>query len=608
MAGSVYTGYSNNTSFYFSWSLAGQEIANNRSLINWTVGLHSNGHPRWYSNAIRLNGVHIHGSSNLASGTWSNISMSPGQHLPLRSGQHWIGHESNGTRHFGASVSGWLYPNANLANSGGWNLPTIPRNSQVTTNDSGNWHIDTPLTIHTNRKSSSFSHTLTIRRNSNTGAIVKTINNVGANVVWTPSAAEITAMQNSVPNSNRVYIHIWQHNHQVNAASETALWGYISNAQPTFSNFTYRDANAATVAITGSDQILVKGKSTLETTVSAANKMVAIKGSNPSHYTFTYDGTTRQLNYSTGNVVTTFGSINTTGSRTIVTSAFDSRGNNRSVSRSVTVYDYANPTINATLARQNNFDNNTTIKISGSYSRLVIGGQNKNNLIANSLEYRYREQGGTWGSWVARPFTADTTNGTYTSPDVVVALDNTKKFDFEFRIADRFGSVSASRSVDVGLPLVYMGENNGKASVGIGVMPASGVALQVGSKFKVATDGEPNLSLTGNYTYSTSEVNTGKRWVDGKTIYRKVISIPTVTAQAANYNHGISNLSKIIHASGVGTRTSSGWNMPIPMTYTNWQIWIYDFSATNFRLNMDSNQWSQGLKDVFIILEYTKTS
>ena len=74
-----------------------------------------------------------------------------------------------------------------------------------------------------------------------------------------------------------------------------------------------------------------------------------------------------------------------------------------------------------------------------------------------------------------------------------------------------------------------------------------------GTKVLTATteSGETVLSwedLENDINYSTTEQNTGKKWIDGKTIYQKTIEVnnPVSTGVATSVAHGISNLSEVI--------------------------------------------------------------
>ena len=467
----IYTGYRNYTRFYLRWDVAQQDIANNRSLINWTAGIQGQPgiNPFWGTNAIRINSVYIDGQGNLASGTWSNITLVDGQTVPLRSGSVWVGHNGDGTKSFSVSVSGWLFANGDIGASGSMTLPTIPRNSQVTTNKSS-YTLGEPVTVNTNRKSTTFTHTITLKNAAN-NATLKTFTNVGGSVTWTPSPTEITTMQGMIPNTNTLNLRVEQWNNQIDQGSNRTVPLNLTDANPIFTDFSYRDSNTAVTAITGDNQILVKGQSTLETVISVENKMEAVKSASEVRYSVVFDGITDQKNYQeTTDVISQFTQVSTTGQRTIVATAIDSRGNNTSVSKQVDVYDYVEPFIESSLERENNFGTNTTLHLEGSWTPLVIGGSAKNSILAGTLKYRYKEDGGSFGSWQVRAFT--TSGDTWSiSSDVVVSLDNTKKYIFEFQISDRFTTVTFSNSVDVGKPIMFTGEKDGEPAVGIGKMP-----------------------------------------------------------------------------------------------------------------------------------------
>lgn len=496
--------------FHIDWQLASQSIANNTSTINWQAKFHYNLADAQLDN----------GSASLSGTRWSNggrVRNYGGsfttRSVTLASGSFTIGHNSNGTRSLAVSGGVTAWQSGRSAGSQSFNLPTIPRNSQVTTNDGGAWTLGTPITIRTNRKSSSFTHTITIRRGGASGPVVRTINSVGASTVWTPTAAEVTAIQNSAPTANRVLIHITQRNNQVGQNSTTQAWTYIRNANPTFTNFTYQDSNAATVAITGNNQVLVKGKSTLQVTVPSADKMVALKGANPKHYTFAYDGSSTNKNYSTSDVSNSFSNINTVGSRAILVTAFDTRNNNTRVAKNVQVYDYKVPNIEFEVSRQNNFGDNVTIETGGTFDLLPIAGVNKNALTANSLKYRYREKGAsTWGSWTNIPFTV--ANDGFSGTNQFISLDNTKAFEFEFQIADKFGTRTQATELGAGTPIMFAGRySDGSTAVGINKVPENGVLdvdgdiysngakVHVGAGFKVgsfsAGGSTGNVSVSG---------------------------------------------------------------------------------------------------------------
>lgn len=609
MSGIIYTGYDNNSRYYMRWWLVGQEIENNRSLVGWEIGLQGTAGRTsyWYSNALRINSGYVDGAHVCGSQTYSNITLQGDGLRGLRSGSHWIGHNADGARSFGMSVSGWFYGAGDRNASGSFGLPTIPRNSQVSTN-LGSYTLGDPITINTNRKSTAFTHSITIRLNNSGGTVLQTINNVADSTTWTPDAGQITAMQNAIPNSNTLNLFINSYNNQVAASSSVNRTITLTNANPTYTNFTFKDSDTATVAVTGDDQVLVKGKSTLEVKVPSADKMVALKGSTAVRYDVAYDGVSNQATYDTIDVTSSFATVSTIGNRTIQVTAIDSRTNATKVSKPVTVYDYAVPTILTTLTRLNNFDNDTTIHIEGTYTPLNIGGTNKNALTTSTLQYRYKETGGTFGSWVTKTFTPNTTAGTFSVTDFVVALDNTKKFEFEFHISDAFGTVTTTNLVDVGIPIMFIGQNSGSASMGINKMPTSG-ALDVAGD--IYANGE-KVSVYTPINYSTTEQDTGKTWTDGRPIYRKVLLGNITIAVGMNtIAHGITAISSLEIVSFTYSNRLSSTTRGSSI-YLSWHReaggglnWTNPQSIDSTNLSFYAS-WAWGPTAYTVIMEYVK--
>ena len=229
-----------------------------------------------------------------------------------------------------------------------------------------------------------------------------------------------------------------------------------NEADPSFSNFTYKDSNTNVTAITGNDQVLVKGLSTVQVTVSSANKMVAKKYATPNKYTATFDSLNVSANYSTNDVVINLGIIASAGTKRLNVRAYDSRYSYKDAYKDITVYDYAKPVINVDVTRLNNFENETTLKVSGTYTRLTIDDADKNSIT--SVEYRYSETGSNeWSNWATINTTL--TSGKFTCNDVILDLDNSKSFDVEIRATDKLDSNIASGSVDVGKSIFFISSN-----------------------------------------------------------------------------------------------------------------------------------------------------
>lgn len=107
--------------------------------------------------------------------------------------------------------------------------------------------------------------------------------------------------------------------------------------------------------------------------------------------------------------------------------------------------------------------------------------------------------------------------------------------------------------------------------------------------------------------YSTSESDTGMRWIDSKPIYRKVVNFGALSnASTKAVNHGISNLNTVVNFYGSILNTTTGdrlsLNTPSPSgaqydvltTVTNTQVKI---TCAVDRSNFNA----------IVVIEYTKS-
>lgn len=229
----------------------------------------------------------------------------------------------------------------------------------------------------------------------------------------------------------------------------------IVNGTPTFSDFLYQDTNTEVTAVTGNDQVLVKGLSTLQATISSNDKMIANKMANAKNYVATIDNINKSVDFSTEDLNIDLGVITSSGTKRLNIRAYDSRNNSTLAYKDIIICDYEKPIINATVTRLNNFENQTTLKVSGTYSKLTIDDTNKN--VVNKLQYRYRETNGTWSSW--KTLTSTIEDGKFTCNDVILSLDNTKSFEFEIQAFDNLETSTLPLKLDIGQAVFFISSN-----------------------------------------------------------------------------------------------------------------------------------------------------
>ena len=110
-----------------------------------------------------------------------------------------------------------------------------------------------------------------------------------------------------------------------------------------------------------------------------------------------------------------------------------------------------------------------------------------------------------------------------------------------------------------------------------------------------------------NLVYSQNEIDTGKIWIDGKKIYRKVVNygvLPNNTE--VKKEHNIKDINEIVSVKGITFLSDEGFFLPIP----------YSLDATgNIGLAVSKTQISiityanrTNCINTYIILEYTKTT
>lgn len=109
-------------------------------------------------------------------------------------------------------------------------------------------------------------------------------------------------------------------------------------------------------------------------------------------------------------------------------------------------------------------------------------------------------------------------------------------------------------------------------------------------------------------SYSTAEQAIGT-WIDGRTIYRKVMTGTTSSSNIDNVSHGITNFGDVINIYGY-IHTASNGSQPIqrvvPDNITSYGIGIGDINATRISFQHPSNDYKS--RPYAIVMEYVKTS
>ncbi len=242
--------------------------------------------------------------------------------------------------------------------------------------DSKLWSESGTITIATKNKATIISQNDNFSVNSDNALIVKCDNPSGnqiayfldcpsgtrrltsaktTNTSYTWSAAQILSMLQYIKTSNSSSIKIGIITYgNAEYYSEKVGTLNVVNSNPIFSNFTYQDTNNVTTALTGNNQIIIKGYSNVKGIISTANKAIAQNSATMSKYRFIIGDIQKEANYSSDSEVGI--TISKANNNVFNMYAIDSRGNSTLKTISPSTYKaYSNINIKSAVAqRQNN--------------------------------------------------------------------------------------------------------------------------------------------------------------------------------------------------------------------------------------------------------------
>lgn len=439
----------------FDWMLKNQSVANNQSVILWTLkgaGIKSG---YWYMAGpfkCVINGTTVYQSN-------TRIKLYTG--TVVASGELAIGHETNGSKSFSAYAECAIYTSAvNCKGSGSWSLPDIGRASQPSLNtwpnNSPNFNIGDTIVVHMNRKSTVFTHTVVLKL----GSYSYTIGTGVTDNISLDTDKIASSLYAQMPNSNSMTgeITVTTYSGSVNiGTSSCTIIAHVVNSNPTF-DISYEDSNSNTVAITGDNQYIIRNNSTLKISVSNAH---ALNSATLKSITAVVNGNayTGSLNGFTGTI--NVGVVNVSHDTEVAVKIVDSRGNAGQKEITVLVYDWTLPSAIIKLNRKSNYYSESILNVNANYSS--IGGKNE-----VTIKYRTKK-------------VANSTFSTYTTiqdnTDTNFTADNEYEWNVQINIADKLGNTTYNLILPKGIPIAYFDIK--KNSFGVNCFPKYNNSLEV---------------------------------------------------------------------------------------------------------------------------------
>lgn len=341
-------------------------------------------------------------------------------------------------------------------------LTTIPRTSEVSLSKK-NFNIGETITIYTNRKSDSFTHTAVIKFN---GQTVRTQTGIDASYSWNTN--ELFA---KIPNQNQangtVELTTYSGNTRI-GTSTVDFTGYVVDSDPVFNNFDCEDTNTVTKTLTGNNQKYIRKYSNLKVTITSANKMTTKNSATPKYYNIVVGNKIEKLDYSTSEISKT---INNMDDNTITVFAVDSRGNQKDKTKALDIVEYSETVLQSVkIERKEGVGETVLISLSGKYANINFGA--KTNTV-KSIQLRKKSKTETeFGSWVEiKQFvTINTENGTFSCDSKEITGQTFTlgtEYDIEVQVKDELSSDTEPVSLNSGKVLLSALKNKGISVGGI---------------------------------------------------------------------------------------------------------------------------------------------
>lgn len=254
---------------------------------------------------------------------------------------------------------------------------------------------------------------------------------------------------------------------------------------------TYTDLSAEATNVTGSNQIALQSKSNIRVTI-PANFATGQGYSTIKTVQASLGGATRTANYNASGFNIDIGAPNEGTASSLVVTVLDGRGFSTSWTKTVQVYPYSNPDVNYTVARRNNFEVDTELTVSSSWSPVTISGVNKNAITA--VTYATKRAGtDTWGSETPVTFSTDGTK--VIVPTTVVQIPNEYSWNFRLTIKDKFGSFTKEANIPSGKPIMFI--DAVRESVGFGSLTGTGESRNLNGVIEIEANRYHSTGKTG---------------------------------------------------------------------------------------------------------------
>ena len=350
------------------------------------------------------------------------------------SGSFDVTHSASGAGSFTINFEVYIYEYAHKTNSGTGTLDSNPTLATLTS--APNFTDEQNPTISYSNPAGNAVTSLQACITNEAGGLqyakYRDIPVTGTSYQFTLTDAERNALRAAIPNNNTLNVRFYIRT----TIGGVDYYSYspvktmtIVNADPVISASAV-DTNSTTTALTGDNTKYIKYYSNVQVSVTAtAQKSATI---------------TSTLGA---------GTYNNVENNAWTVSAIDSRGNSSRYVVSGTLIPYVRLTCNLGNNKPDT-NGNMTVTCSGNYFNGSFGS------VSNTLtvQYRYKVQGGSYGSWANMSVTMS--GNTYNATASLSGLSYQETYVFQTRATDKLATVSTDENAIKSLPIFHWGEND----------------------------------------------------------------------------------------------------------------------------------------------------
>jgi hypothetical protein len=466
---------------------------------------------------------------------------------------------------------------------------TMPSLATISNSVDFNIGTDIPITI----QRASANYTVNISMYINDITLVKTVESIGASTTISLTEEEKNIIYNAIPNDETIQVKF-----VTTTYLETSSYGTtekngiatVIDANPIFTNFTYEDTNAVTVALTNANkQTIVKGYSNLRAIISVANKAVAQKGATMTKYRLVVGAKQIDVDYSANSIVNL--DLNAIDNNVFTVYAIDSRGNSTSKQISPSIYkDYSPISIaSANATRTDSVMEETTLAFNGAIWNDSFGN------VANAIQsctYKYKKVADTTYVNGTTPLTPVLSGNSYSLSSLIAGDKGANGFDIQYSYnlqlttTDRLSTKTYDLVLQTGKPAIDIFDDK-YVSIGDIYNEIIGGLLQIGG-YKALTVNEISNVLNGTSIEKALSEAQGKALndkINGTVLYNNATGTTgtvTLSETSANFSY-LEIYYKFTHGNdksgSIKTDNPNGKHCCIDVSYIDQNTASYHYNA-----------------------------